>query len=196
MLRVSLLSAALLLAAACSSTTTIVPGNASSSGGGDDAGTDAAVPAGPFTLTSTAFEEGGAIPASHTCMSGTSPALEWTGAPADTKSFAIVLNDVSTSFLHSIIYDIPKDLTGLPANVQKAYMPTNVPGAKQTRAYSNNFGYAGPCPNSKHSYEFVLYALDVEALPNMTMSTTLAAGQTEIKKHVVESTKLTGTFTP
>lgn len=183
--------------AACSSTT-VIQGPSSSSGGTDaDAGSDAGGTTGPFTLTSTAYEEGGVIPTAHTCKgANTSPPLAWTGAPADRKSFAIVFNDKTTSFLHSVIYDIPADVTELPSGVQRTYQPGNVPGAKQTRAYDNTYGYAGPCPQNKHTYEFVLYALDVETLPGVTQGTTLAAAETAIKAHVVESTKLTGTFTP
>jgi Raf kinase inhibitor-like YbhB/YbcL family protein len=199
MLRASLFAVITVLAAACSSTT-VIQGPSSSSGGTEDAGTDSGGSTGPFTITSTAVEEGAAIPRAHVCTTqmgmNTSPPLAWSGAPVGTKSFAIVFNDATTSFLHSVIYDIPPDRTDLPENVAKTYQPSNVPGAKQTRAYTNMFGYAGPCPSSKHTYEFVLYALDVDALPNMTMTTALAAAETEIKKHVVESTKLTVTHTP
>lgn len=186
-----------LLLLSCSSTTVVQ--STSSSGGtpGDDAGTGDSGGGGPFTLTSTAFAEGGAIPAAHACAgTNVSPPLAWTGAPSDAKSFAIVFDDRTTDFLHSVIYDIPAATTELPADVQKVYQPSNVPGAKQTRSYANTYGYAGPCPNSKHTYEFVLYALDVETLPGMTQQSTRAAARAAIEAHDMAQTKLTGTYTP
>lgn len=188
--------ASLCVLVACSSTTTVV--SSSSGAPEEDAGTDAAAePAGPFTLTSTAFEEGGVIPTAHACHgANTSPPLAWSGAPTDTKSFAIIFNDRTTDFLHSVIYDIPATTTELPANVQKTYQPSNVPGAKQTRAYTMTYGYAGPCPQEMHTYEFVLYALDVEALPGVTQTTARADAVTAIEAHGIASTKLTGTYTP
>ena len=107
-----------------------------------------------------------------------------------------MFNDATTDFLHSVTYDIPSTQAELPANVQKQHEPANVAGAKQTRSYANTYGYAGPCPDTKHTYEFVLYALDVETLPNVTMTTPRAGAETAIKAHVVASTKLTGTYTP
>src|SRR6185437_3021384 len=47
-----------------------------------------------FTLTSTAFTEGAAIPSRFTCDgAGTAPPLAWTGAPSGTKSFALIADD-------------------------------------------------------------------------------------------------------
>ena len=87
-----------------------------------------------LTLTSPAFVAGGAIPAANTCSGvNTSPQLTWTGAPSGTLSFAVVLTDLSLTphLVHWVIYDIPAGATGLPADVENAYAPANVPGAHQ-----------------------------------------------------------------
>ena len=45
-------------------------------------------------LNSSAFEEGGMIPKEFTCDGdNVSPELSWTGAPAETQSFALICDD-------------------------------------------------------------------------------------------------------
>ena len=47
-----------------------------------------------LTLTSPRFEPGGEIPVRHTCEGqDVSPGLSWSGAPAGTKSFALIVDD-------------------------------------------------------------------------------------------------------
>lgn len=157
---------------------------------GEDSSTAA-----PFALTSSALAEGATFPVDNTCTgTNVSPPLAWGAGPAGTKSYAIVLNDTSIDFLHAIIYDIPESVTALPANVQQVYAPTTPAGAHQTKNYKGAFGYAGPCPGTLHVYEFVLYALDVAALPGVTQNVALADAETAIKAHSLGTTKLTGKY--
>ncbi|HXG34335.1 MAG TPA: hypothetical protein VNJ11_13290, partial [Bryobacteraceae bacterium] len=47
-----------------------------------------------FRLSSPAFRDGDFIPKLHTCDGGDlSPALEWSGEPAGTQSFALIMDD-------------------------------------------------------------------------------------------------------
>lgn len=184
--RLSSLFCALTLAA-CSSTTVVqsspppggdppedVDASTATDGGASEAAADAA--SGPMTLTSPTFKEGGAFPKESTCDGpDTSPALAWTPGPAGTKSYAIAFNDKTIAYLHGVMYDIPATTTSLPANVEKAYLPSNAPGAKQTKSFRATVtGYAGPCARapSTHTYEFVLYALSVETLAGATEQST------------------------
>lgn len=192
--------------AACSSSS----GTSSTSGGTAEGGTtepDAAASdpdaganedsatAAPFTLTSTALAEGATFPVDNTCTgTNLSPPLAWGAGPAGTLSYAIVLNDTTIDFLHAIIYDIPASESSLPANVEQVYAPKAPAGAHQTKNYKGAFGYAGPCPSTLHVYEFVLYALDVAALPGVTQNVTLADAETAIKAHSLGTTKLTGKY--
>jgi Raf kinase inhibitor-like YbhB/YbcL family protein len=168
--------------------------------GGDGAspGLDGAAGA-PLAVTSTAFVEGGAIPITHTCKDvNTSPPLAWTGAPSGTLSFAVVLTDLSLTphLVHWAIFDIPAAATGLPANVEKVYAPSNVPGAHQVSFHSQTQGYQGPCPPSQHTYEFAASALDVATLPGATMQTTPDEVAQAIEMHRLGGGTLTGTYTP
>jgi Raf kinase inhibitor-like YbhB/YbcL family protein len=159
------------------------------------------VPPAMFTLTSTAYMEGGAIPVANACTmfaggTNASPALAWTGAPAGTMSFALFFKDQTTAFRHSAIYDIPSTLTGLPANVMHAAMPSDVPGARQPRGYPGTPGYAGPCPGNRHTYRWTLYAIDVANLTDLTATSSLAAVEAAFMAHSLGTATLTATFTP
>jgi Raf kinase inhibitor-like YbhB/YbcL family protein len=99
-----------------------------------------------------------------------SPALTWSAAPPDTKSFALMVHDPdapgSSGFWHWIVYDIPADVTSLPADAgdpKKKLMPI---AAVQGRTDFGTPGYGGPCPppGKPHHYHFRLYALKVSKL--------------------------------
>lgn len=168
-------------------------------GGIDAPAIDAAPDAptgGAFTLTSPTITEGQPIPAVHTCNgANTSPALTWTGVPAGTLSFAVVLTDKSNMLVHAAIYDIPASATGLPADVDKVYAPTDVPGAHQTPAYQASVrGYLGPCPPNQHTYEFKVYAVTAATVPGATMATTKDQLVTILAAHNAGTATLTGTY--
>ncbi len=161
----------------------------------DSGATEDSATAAPFTLTSTALAEGATFPVDNTCTgTNVSPPLAWGAGPAGTLSYAIVLHDTTIDFLHASIYDIPASATSLPADVEQVYAPKAPAGAHQTKNYKGAFGYAGPCPSTQHVYEFVLYALDVAALPGVTQNVTLADAETAIKAHSLGTTKLTGKY--
>ena len=99
-----------------------------------------------------------------------SPALFWSGAPADTKSFAIMVHDpdapTGSGFWHWIVYNIPAGTESIPAeagDVKKKGMPI---GAVQARTDFGTFGYGGPCPppGKPHHYHFRIFALKVPKL--------------------------------
>lgn len=152
-----------------------------------------------FAISSPEFVSCGAIPAERTCdqkpfPQGSSPALTWTAGPAGTKSYAVVLKDLSViaryassdpsynKGFHYVMWDIPPTATGLPANMAGGHVSTDVPGARQWSNF-NDYGYFGPCPNFdpttptsfNDSYAFIVYALPtpkaVIPAPQMGVST-------------------------
>jgi Raf kinase inhibitor-like YbhB/YbcL family protein len=99
-----------------------------------------------------------------------SPALFWSGAPADTKSFAIMVHDpdapTGSGFWHWVVYNIPAGTESIPAeagDVKKKGMPV---GTVQGRTDFGTFGYGGPCPppGKPHHYHFRIFALKVPKL--------------------------------
>ncbi len=101
----------------------------------------------------------------------TSPELKWSGAPADTQSFAVTVYDADaptgSGWWHWIVYNIPADVTNLDAGVgmlHSADLPDNAIQA------INDYGaeaWGGMCPppgDTPHRYIFTVHALNVEQL--------------------------------
>jgi Raf kinase inhibitor-like YbhB/YbcL family protein len=129
-----------------------------------------------FTLTSADIANGGRIAEAQVynefgCKGGNvSPALAWSGSPADTKSFALLVHDpdapTGSGWWHWVVYNLPAGTTSLPAGAgdpRKNLMPA---GAVQGRTDYGSVGYGGPCPppGKPHHYHFQLYALKVAKL--------------------------------
>jgi len=196
--------AASLALGACTTTTAVPssePAADASTAGGEEEDDASPEPTGPMTLTSSAFEDGDELPPVHSCegeggKKEVSPPLSWTPGPEGTQSYAIVFVDATTDFLHSAIYDIPADVTSLAEGLAAKYELSKPAGAKQSLSYKGTPGYAGPCPQSPHEYEFVLYALKVPTLDGLTEDSKVAAAEKAIKKEQLATTKLTLKFTP
>ena len=117
-----------------------------------------------FTLTVKGFENGGVIPRKFTCDGpDASPALEWSGEPAGTQSFALIVDDPDApagTWNHWLLWDIPAHVHALAEGFR--------PGTAGSSG-RNDFGkpgYGGPCPpqGAPHRYYFTLYAIDRPAL--------------------------------
>ena len=71
----------------------------------------------PLTVTSSAFRPGEAIPTRYARDGeNVSPPLEWHGAPPETRSFVVLVEDPdapSGTFRHWAMYDIPAAENGL-----------------------------------------------------------------------------------
>jgi Raf kinase inhibitor-like YbhB/YbcL family protein len=152
-----------------------------------------------LTIASSAFAPNAAIPASHTCEGAdASPPLAWTGAPAGTKSFALIMDDPDapdpaaprTTWVHWVLYNLPADSAALPEAVQPDALPAG------TREGVNDWkrtGYGGPCPPiGRHRYFHKLYALDTE-LPDLQRPNK-AALEKAMAGHVLGQATLIGTY--
>jgi Raf kinase inhibitor-like YbhB/YbcL family protein len=116
-------------------------------------------------LTSTAFDEGGAIPVRHTCDGeDISPPLAWSGVPDGTKTLALVADDPDAprgTWVHWVVYRLPAAARSLPENLPAR--ETLDDGTRQGKNDFQKVGYGGPCPPSgTHRYYFKLYALDTD----------------------------------
>jgi len=135
-----------------------------------------AKPAG-FTLTSTDVRPGQMIAMPQVfngmaCTGGnSSPELEWKGAPAAAKSFAVTVYDpdapTGSGWWHWVVYNIPAGATKLPTGAGSASSAQLPAGAKQGNTDFGAPGYGGPCPpkgDKPHHYIFTVFALDVASL--------------------------------
>jgi Raf kinase inhibitor-like YbhB/YbcL family protein len=89
-----------------------------------------------------------------------SPELSWTGVPAGTKSFAVVLQDLTNGMAHWVLWNVPGSALKLEKNVAKSSaMPASPSGAQQCNAsFAAGDGYFGPGSRC-NVYELVVYAL-------------------------------------
>jgi len=118
-----------------------------------------------FALGS-AFADGATIPVKYTADGeNISPPLTWSGAPAATKEFALIVDDPDApagTWDHWLIWRIPAGATelkeGLSAHRKGVAPPEMVQGKN---SWGHN-GYEGPEPpaGKPHRYYFRLYALD------------------------------------
>ena len=149
-----------------------------------------------FTLTSPDLSDGGTIAAAQVfndfgCRGGNvSPALAWNGAPAGTKSFALMVHDpdapTGSGWWHWIVYNIPAGTASLPAGAgdpKKNLLPK---GAVQGPTDYGMRAYGGPAPppGKPHHYHFEVYALDVGGLkPGLTRAELLEAMKDHVLAH-------------
>jgi Raf kinase inhibitor-like YbhB/YbcL family protein len=111
-----------------------------------------------MSVTSGEFPRG-SMPGRFTCAAGRTltPPLSWTGAPAGTRSFALVVDDSNapiTPYVYWVVFDIGPGTSAL----LEGQLP---PGARQARGTAGYRHYDPPCPGAQpHSYRFTVYALD------------------------------------
>lgn len=120
-----------------------------------------------LSLTSSAFEHDGMIPAKYTCDGSRelSPPLAWSGVPEAAKSLVLIMDDPDVPkvlrpdgvFDHWVVFNMPVDTKEIPEGGP-------VPGVAGANGAGTN-AYTGPCPPpqyepNEHRYIFKLYALD------------------------------------
>lgn len=148
-----------------------------------------------ITVTSSAFVEGGMIPKQHTCDGeDISPDLKWTGAPAATKSFALICDDPDApvgNWVHWVLFNIPADVNALAAAVPPEAALTN--GARNGKNDFRRLGYGGPCPpGGTHRYFFKIYALDTRL--DLESGCTKAQLEAAMKGRILAEGQLMGRY--
>jgi Raf kinase inhibitor-like YbhB/YbcL family protein len=129
-----------------------------------------------------------------------SPALKWSGAPAGTKSFALMIYDpdapTGSGFWHWVMFDIPADVTELPKDAGDLKAGKAPKGAVQSRTDFGVPGYGGPCPpqgDAPHHYHFMLFAVDAAKL-GPDAETTAAVVGFNLHFHTLAKTELLGLY--
>ena len=153
-------------------------------------------------IMSPAYTDGGAMSprfATRNVPEGgnVSIPLRWGGAPAQTRSYALVVIDhspVAHEWVHWLVVDIPASATSLAEGVSLTRaMP---PGALELSGTKAISGYSGPQPppgTGRHPYEAKVFALDVEAL-DVRAGATWPDVETAMRGHVLASASVTGVF--
>jgi Raf kinase inhibitor-like YbhB/YbcL family protein len=158
---------------------------------------------GRFELHSSTFRAGENWP-DKTLLNGLdchgeniSPALDWSGAPKGTQSFALVLDDYEArggdGFVHWAAYNIPASVSALPENAGAAD-PDLAGGGRNAYSDFLHRTYGGPCPpeGPPHKYRFTLFALDMPPIDDVGTPMTWRKLRFIIKGHVLAQVSLTG----
>jgi Raf kinase inhibitor-like YbhB/YbcL family protein len=141
-------------------------------------------------LTSTAFDEGAAIPERHSCDGeDLSPPLAWESLPEGTQSLALLVHDPdapSGDFTHWVAWGIDPSSGGIEEGARAPREGHNGRGER---------GYMGPCPppgHGAHRYFHMLYALDDQ----IDLDDGADRGQLEqaLDGHVLAEARLVGVY--
>lgn len=183
--------------AACLLVALLLPG--CSDRGGDGGGTTTTTSSGPagFTLRSSSFINGSAMPARHTCDAAvpTSPPLVASGAPDGTASIALTAkdHDVPTpqaparTIVHWVVWNVSAATAVWPEG--------GLPVGAQEGANSFGEGWLGPCPpptSPPHRYNLTAYALD--ARPAVPENATAEQLEAAMEGHVLATASLIGLY--
>jgi Raf kinase inhibitor-like YbhB/YbcL family protein len=150
-----------------------------------------------FILTSAAFKDGATIQGKYTCDGvDVSPPLAWSGAPAGTRSVALIADDPDApggTWVHWVLYNLPAEVSELPENIAKVES-LDLGGARQGRNDFRRPGYGGPCPppGPAHRYFFKLYALDTRL--ELKAGAQKKDVEAAMEGHVLGSAQLMGTY--
>lgn len=157
-----------------------------------------------FSLSSSSFKDGERLPqkmagnnkTNANCVGeNVSPALSWSGAPAETKSFALMMFDpegrAPEGVSHWVAYGIPANVTSF-AEGETSKESDKYVGGKSTMGLPHYFGPCTPA-GSPHHYTFIMMATDLEPTAlkaGMTREEAIAA----LKGHVKAAAGLVATF--
>lgn len=127
----------------------------------------------PLAVSSPDFADGDRLPDAQVSAGvlatgeDRSPALEWGPAPEGTQSFAVTCWDpdapTGSGFWHWAVYNIPADVTSLPAGAGAADSDALPSAARSVRNDGGVFNFVGAAPpvgHGDHRYIFAVHALD------------------------------------
>lgn len=129
-----------------------------------------------------------------------SPALSWTGAPPETRSFALMVHDpdapTGSGWWHWVVWNIPASTTSLATGAGNPAVKLMPAGAVQGRTDFGTVGYGGPCPPegaNPHHYHFRLHALGVEKL-DLPADATAALVGFNVRANTLAQAELVATY--
>ena len=149
-----------------------------------------------LTVSSPAFGDGGDIPFENTQYRGNNfPGLAWTAGPAETKSYAIIMQDTDAvrsgaPILHWTMYNLPAGVTKLDPGMPPAGKPAGSDYGPNARGDAQPYMGPRPPPGPKHHYHLQVFALDTVLNPDPAMTYDTLTGQ--MRDHILASGEVVG----
>jgi Raf kinase inhibitor-like YbhB/YbcL family protein len=151
---------------------------------------------GKLQLNSSSFKNSGPIPQEYTCDGqNRAPQLSWRGAPDDTKSFAVIVDDPDAPseqpWVHWVIFNIPPTTTRLDQSLGRdRILPDGIQGSNT----SKKIGYDSFCPppGKLHHYHVKLYALDTTL--DLEGGATKDELLSSMRGHILDQAEIVGTY--
>lgn len=151
---------------------------------------------GAISVSSSAFSNGSALPNQFSAyFQNVSPALSWSGVPAEAKSIVVMMEDPDSGLkptTHWLLANLPPTTTSLPENVSK---DDRYGDAIQGSNISGKPGYFGPRPpvdDKPHTYHFQVFALDT--MLNLPVGYNRQALLDAMRNHVLAKGEITGVY--
>lgn len=119
-----------------------------------------------FTLTSPDLPADGRLPVEYTCDGdGSTLALTWSGAPAGTQSYAVIMHHIAAPddiHWYWVLYNIPADVTSLPKNVSGI-------GTLGNNVNNGLVEYSPPCSQGPGDKEYIYTVYALSAQPQVSV---------------------------
>ncbi len=119
-----------------------------------------------FILTSPDLPADGRLPVEYTCDGdGSTLALNWSGAPAETQSYAVIMHHVAAPddiHWYWVLYEIPAEVTSLPKNVSGI-------GTLGNNVNNGLVEYSPPCSQGPGDKEYIYTVYALSAQPQISV---------------------------
>lgn len=147
-----------------------------------------------FVLRSSAVTNGGVLPTEFTGdgVAATLP-LEWNGAPAGTKSYALIMHHEAPDQTkwYWILYNLPADVRSLPRNVKAV-------GTLGNNSVNERTEYAAPHSKGPGAKTYILTVYALSAPPQITVPPTRVNREVllaAMKDRILATAELSVTYT-
>ena len=130
----------------------------------DDSNSDAQPASERFVVSSPDAPQG-ILGIAQTCDGrGETPAINWSGAPQGTVSFAVTMHtqvNIFESHAYLVVYDLPQSVHGLPTNSREI-------GIFGANSINNRREYAPPCSKGPGMKDYVVTVFALNSVPKVT----------------------------
>jgi Raf kinase inhibitor-like YbhB/YbcL family protein len=149
-----------------------------------------------MTLASPAFKDGDKLPRTASCDGGDrSPALTVNGAPAGSKSLALLVSEVDGHKTRATLWmacNIPPATQSIPEHQGRTRQMK--PEGLQLNGSNGKLGYSGPCPPSGVTRQYMIEVFALDTTLELPETATRQEFLLALEGHILAKAKLAGKF--